>query len=472
MRERHRGLTARGHILWWMLLPVAVALAAVVLIAARVLFAQVDSDARRELSHESEKFRNFATRGDPVDNQPFASVDAVLASYLTHNTPNTNETFFSVLDGRAHQRSAAAPPSRLDLDAAFVRRAATAERPTWGKVDSDAGEAYFGVVPVRLEGHKPRGALVVVEFLHDERAEAWSTVRLIGFVAIGALMLAGVLGWLITGRVLAPIRAVRQTAEGISESDLSRRIEVTGTDDVAQLAETFNGMLDRVEGAFVAQREFLDDAGHELRTPITIIRGHLELAAADPADAAQSRSLVIAELDRMGRIVDDLLVLAKAERPDFVIKAPVDLAELVMDTLAKVQAIAPRRWAVAEVPEAVALADGQRLTQALMQLVSNAVRHTAEGDTITLGARVDGGRMRLWVSDTGRGIPAEEQAVIFNRFARGAGHRRSDGAGLGLAIVATIAAAHDGEVTVDSEVGRGSTFTLDLPFEPAEGHEP
>src|SRR5699024_2840987 len=275
-------------------------------------------------------------------------------------------------------------------------------------------------------------------------------------VGLVAVVIAGFTEWLVAGRVLAPIRTVRKTAEQIRDSDLTRRIEVTGHDDVADLARTFNHMLDRIEEAFAAQNRFLEDAGHELRTPITIVRGHLEVMDDDPVERAQTIDLVVSELTRMGRIIDDLMMLARAERPDFLEMRPVDLTELGVDALAKMKAMAPRRWAIDEVADAVVWADGQRLTQALVQLASNAVEHTGPEDRISVGTAVADRRIRIWVSDTGSGIAPEFQQRVFERFVRGrSGHGRL-GAGLGLEIVASIATAHGGRVELDSELGRGS----------------
>ncbi len=448
------------------MLLVTVAIGALVMITGRVLLSQADASAQSELVHEGEKLRAFATQGDPVSGQPFTDVSTLLSSFMTHNLAERDETFFSLVGGKPDRRSASPAPARLDLDHAFVARAAATDRPIRGRVSTTAGDAYYAVFPVAVQGSPQQGALVAVEFLRDAHQQAWSFVRVLGLVGAGSLVLAGLAGWLIAGQVLAPIRTVRRTAEQIGESDLTRRISVSGTDDVALLAHTFNRMLDRLETAFATQRQFLDDAGHELRTPITIIRGHLELAGSDPAEQEQTRALVTAELDRMSRIVDDLMVLAKAERPDFLIKGPVDATDLVVETLTKVKTIAVRRWVLDEVAEATMTADGQRLTQALTQLVSNACRHTGDGDTIALGSRVEDGRLLLWVRDTGTGIPEERQEQIFQRFFRGDGER-GGGAGLGLTIVQSIATAHGGLVRLASAPGRGSTFTLDLPFAPA-----
>ena len=237
-----------------------------------------------------------------------------------------------------------------------------------------------------------------------------------------------------------------------------------GNDDVAQLARTFNTMLDRLEVAFLAQREFVDNAGHELRTPITVIRGHLELMGDDPRDREETRALVLDELARMNRMVDDLLVLAKSERPDFLKLEEVNLTELTVEVVAKARGLAERAWRVDETADATIVADGQRLTQALMQLVSNAVRHTADGQRIAVGSKVSNGNAVLWVEDSGSGVAAGDAERIFERFARGNDEGRTEGAGLGLAIVRSIARAHGGEVRLVGQDGPGARFELELPM--------
>ncbi len=233
-------------------------------------------------------------------------------------------------------------------------------------------------------------------------------------------------------------------------------------------------MLDRLQSAFADQRQFLDDASHELRTPITVIRGHVELLGDDPGERSRTVALVLDELARMNRMVDDLMLLAKAERPDFLSPGEVDVTDLVMEVLAKASALGDRRWSVSGLVEQTVLADDQRLTQALMQLAANAVRHTRPGDGISIGAAMVAGRLRLSVADTGEGIAPEDRTRIFDRFAR-AEHgpdrdRRGSAGGLGLPIVTSIARAHGGQVLLDSTLGEGSTFTLLLPVAPHEGH--
>lgn len=467
--EPRPGLTARARILGWILAVVAVAVGLIVVATANAVLSRVHAAAAAELGHETEKFREFASRPNPRTGAAFATVDQLLTAHLRYNLPEHEETFFTIVDGRPDRRSAAEPPLRLDRDEAFVARAAATTAPTSGSMRTAAGPVAYAIIPAAVAGDPAVGQLVIVEFLAPELAEAWSVIWAMTIFAAAALLLVGVTGWFIAGRVLAPIRELRETAESISDTDLDRRIEVVGNDDVAQLAETFNGMLDRLQSAFDAQRRFLDDAGHELRTPITVIRGHLELMGDHPAERAQTLALVGDELGRMSRLVDDLILLARSERPDFLVPRPTELADLVVDTFAKARALAERRWLIDDVPEGRVVVDGQRLTQALLQLAANATRHTGPADTIALGGALRDGRLRLWVRDTGSGVAPEDRERIFERFERGSGETRSGaGRGLGLAIVARIAAAHAGTVELESEPGRGATFTLDLPLTPPQ----
>lgn len=463
MTER-RGLSARARILAWIMLIVTIAAVAIVVLTGSVLVSRVNSDTSTELSHEIAKFRTFAADPEPGARSDTSTVSGLLTSYLWHNLPDRSEALFSIVDGKADRRTVGDPPVRLDTDRAFVRRAASATRPMSGTLSTAAGKVDYVVLPVRIVGKTARGQLVIAEFVTPAYDDAWSTIWTMSSIALVALIVAAVTGWFVAGRVLAPIRKVRETAARISDTDLGRRIDVVGTDDVAQLAKTFNTMLDRLESAFDGQRRFLNDAGHELRTPITVVRGHLEVMGDDPDEREQTMRLVDDELRRMSRIVDDLIMLARSERTDFVVPGPTDLTDLVVETFTKATALADRHWSIDETPEGIAAADGQRLTQALLQLASNAVAHTGRDDRISLGGRLDDGRVRLWVRDTGTGISPADHERIFERFSKANHSRRSRGTGLGLAIVSNIVEAHHGSVSVDSSPGCGATFTLDLPW--------
>lgn len=459
VRLRRPVISARLRIISWMLGVLALALGAVVFLTWQVLATRADSAADNELSHEANKFRSYVA--SPAAGG-FGTPEELLQRWLQLNLPDDSETFFSIVDGRPYRRGQGSPPARLDADAAFIKRIAGATEPEYGWVQSSAGKVRYGVLPVRIGAQPVRAQLVVLEFRDVIAQPSEDAARALAIIGAITLAMAAGACWLVTGRVLAPIRQLRTTAEQIGESDLRRRIDLVGNDDVAQLARTFNTMLDRLEVAFVAQREFADNAGHELRTPITVIRGHLELMGDDPVDRAETKALVLDELVRMNRMVDDLLVLAKSDRPDFLEPAEVNLTELVVEVVAKARPLADRTWRVDETADAVVVADGQRLTQALMQLVSNAVRHTKTGDRIAVGSRVETDHVVLWVADSGSGIAAADAERIFDRFVRGDEQVRTEGAGLGLSIVRSIAHAHGGDVRVAAQHGPGARFEMTL----------
>lgn len=280
----------------------------------------------------------------------------------------------------------------------------------------------------------------------------------------GTLVLASLAAWILAGRILRPIR-ITDAARQIGETDLSRRIDLPSgpQDEIAELGATFNGMLDRLEAGFDSQRRFLDDVSHELRTPITIVRGHMELLdTQNPADIAETTALVDDELERMNRLVTDLLTLARSEQPEFVVPVPTDAGTLTHAIFDKVGALADRNWMLESVAWSTVFLDPQRITQAMIALAHNATHHTETEDRISLGSRVMDGNLWLWVSDSGTGLEPGTERRLFERFAQG-NSARSDGAGLGLAIVGAIVAAHRGRVAVDSSPGRGATFTLVLP---------
>ncbi|MGV0792769.1 sensor histidine kinase [Mycolicibacterium sp. XJ1819] len=252
----------------------------------------------------------------------------------------------------------------------------------------------------------------------------------------------------------------------ITDTDLSLRIPTRHSDrpdELDAVVTTINGMLDRVEAGVSAQRRFIDDAGHELRTPITIVRGHLEVVDADdPDDVRATVALVDDELMRMNRMVSDLLLLAHSEQPSFLHPEAVEVSALTQEAFEKLSRLCERDFTLETSARIVAVLDPQRITQALVALADNACRFTEPGGWIGVGSQLSGDWLRFWVSDSGPGVSDADRVRIFERFARGAG-QRSDGAGLGLSIVRAVAVAHGGDVVLDSVPGRGATFAVVIP---------
>jgi two-component system, OmpR family, sensor kinase len=454
----------RGRILFWYVAFLAAAIIAAVLVNRQVLIAGIDTRIDEALVQESDELRRLARGRDPTTGERFGNrVDRIFQVFLQRNVPTRNETFVTFVRGRPFENSFGEPIYRLDQDPRLIDRWGAVSRAERGEVSTPAGTVEYLAVPVRAGGIT-RGVFVAAIFRDLELADISPAIWGAAGVGLATLLVGSLLAWRVAEGVLRPVRLVTETAESISTSELTRRIDVEGHDEISRLATTFNEMLDRLEEAFRAQRQFVDDAGHELRTPITIIRGHLEVADADPEERLKTTALVMDELDRMSRIVNDLLLLAKVKQPDFLELDTVDLSSLTEDLHTKATALGPREWRLEDVGRGLIVADRQRLTQAIMQLAQNATEHTTPGAEIALGSAVVDGHASLWVRDTGPGIPPEEQDRIFQRFAR-TGRRGSAGAGLGLAIVRAIAEAHQGRVELTSNPGLGATFTVVIPVD-------
>lgn len=428
----------------------------------------IDRRIAEHADQEVAELTNFRRVGvDPRTGRPAGSTERLVELHLQRTVPAPSELLVGFWGGRPQLSSAGARRDLLDLPA-FT--AAVESRLTSGgstQIDSPWGEVHLDVLPLR-DGTGD-GAFVVAIFVDDERAELVELVRTYAVVAALALGLVTAVAYVLSGRLLSPLRELRDAALEITESDLSRRIPERGNDDLTELTRTVNDMLARLQSAFAGQRRLLDDAGHELRTPLTILRGHLELL--DPTDVAEverTRALLLDETERMSRLVDDLILLTKADRPGFLTPGDVDVASLTQAVLDKAVVLGDRRWTLDATADVVARMDEQRVAQAMLQLVDNAVKQTAEGGLVAVGSAYDTGTdtVRLWVRDDGPGVPVEDRERVFARFTR-LGNRvgDDDGFGLGLSIVAAIVAGHGGHVQVGDAEGGGARFEITLPRE-------
>lgn len=420
------------------------------------------------LAQEVGELRRLQAEGiDPETGEPFTDPDRLITFFLSRNVPDADENLwqFPVSGTPAFVGEGQRDLRLSPRFTALVDRL----RATGGVDDLTVAGRDFRVAVQPVQQGERTAAFVVSHDLDASRAqldELMVTYALLS--ALSVVGIAGVASWL-AGRLLSPVRRLRETAQGINEGDLSARLEVTGNDDLSELQRTFNDMLDRLEEAFASQRRLLDDAAHELRTPLTVLQGHLEvLDLTDPDDVRTTRVLLLDEIDRMTRLVNDLLLLAKAERPDFVRLERTDVEALTLGVLERARGLADRTWLLDGVARTHLEADQQRLTQALLQLADNAVRHTGPGDEIGVGSRLRDGAVELWVRDTGTGVSPALRETIFERFAQG--EDETDGFGLGLSIVGAIAEAHEGRVVLDDAppatdtgTGTGATFRLVLP---------
>ncbi len=335
----------------------------------------------------------------PRPGAPFTSVENLLRFAIEGNVPHRNETYLTLLNGAALGHEGGVRPIILESEPeilAAVTDAARSQGVSIQDVQTSAGKARLAIVPVALAGDPALGTYVMAYAVDRGRDDLVRVASIYLLASLGSLLLVGVVGWLVAGRLLKPLRTLRENSQRINETDLTERIPVQGNDDVSELTRTYNQMLDRLQIAIDTQRRFLDDAGHELRTPLTILRGQLEvLDPVDPFDVAETRSLLLDEIDRMGRMVEELILLSKAQRPDFLVGSSIDLAPFTDDLVDKARALGNRDWRLQERGDAQFVGDAHRLTQAIMELALNAVKFSAAGSTISIGTRA-----------TGRGGPA------------------------------------------------------------------
>jgi len=297
-------------------------------------------------------------------------------------------------------------------------------------------------------------------------------VLLIGGIALG-LLIASVVGALLAGSALAPIDRITQTAHSIARSnDLARRIEQKPTqDEVGRLAATFNEMLGRIEELFRAQQRFVADVSHELRSPLTAIRGNLDLLRRNMEQDAETREIAIKAIDseaaRMQRLVQDLLLLAQADAGVQIEKHKVELDTLLLDVFRQTRLTAAGiKVSLGAEDQAQVMGDADRLKQLFLNLMDNAIKYTPSGGAVTLSFVREGEWVRVEVRDTGIGIPEKDLPHIFDRFYRvdKARAREKGGTGLGLSICKWIVDQHGGKIQVQSQVGKGTTFTVWLPL--------
>jgi heavy metal sensor kinase len=329
--------------------------------------------------------------------------------------------------------------------------------------------ALVSTVPiVDVRTGQRAGTMQILSPLTTLEAATERLVRVMMGVGIVALVLSFMVGSVIAGQALQPIDTIGQTAKQITAADdLSRRIPYDGPpDELGQLTITFNTTLERLERLFNAQRRFVADVSHELRTPLTTIQGNLDMIKRFGPEQ-ESLDAIESEAQRMARLVGDLLLLAHADSGRLPLREePLELGSLAYEVYRQAQVLSGEVALKLGHIDAVRISgDADRLKQLMLNLLTNAFKYTPDGGRVTLSVAHEGEFAFLRIADTGEGIPADDLPHIFDRFYRvdKARARQMGGAGLGLSIVKWIAEAHRGRVWAESELGKGTTFTVQFP---------
>ncbi|MBO9999554.1 MAG: HAMP domain-containing protein [Cyanobacteria bacterium SID2] len=434
-----------------------------------LMLRSVEIRVRENLLAERDDFFDAYQEWQDVSEPSLDSLQAFADSWLANVRTEDDNFHIILIDDRLYRSTPMALPEPLQPNSELYDRWRSISEFTRGEYkvdDPEIGSIFFKADPLEVGGNR-RGVFAIAHTSGGEIQEVLSLVNIFVTVAVGIVVLSFVLAWLAMGTLLAPVKQLAETARSIGESDLTQRLVARGTGELAELAIAFNAMMDRIQAAFDSQRNFINDAGHELRTPLTIVRGYLEVMGDTPQERREAISIALDELDRMNRTIEDMTLLAKSERPDFLQLETIDLERFTRTLYTKAQALADRDWQLHGLARGQMVGDRQQLTAALLNLLKNAAQYTQPSDVIEFGSNRRLKTVKFWVRDTGEGIPPEHQARIFDRFARAPNtYRRSEGSGLGLAIVRAIAEAHGGYIELSSQIGSGSMFALVVPFDP------
>ena len=388
-------------------------------------------------------------------------------------TPPVGGGTVGIIDGDARFVPGVSTSQMFD-SAAFVEEVVTATASGQTVLDTtslDGREVRYLAMPLQVESSDETGIFVSAIDVPERLVDLRSTMTVYAWVAAVATVVVALVGWFVAGRLLQPVRHLQRTATRISAGALDERIPVTGNDDLSELTETINAMIARLEAAFVGQRRIVNDVRHELATPVTIIRGHIEtIDSHDPRDVQENLEVVVDELDRMSELIAQIAHLADAERATAHRPRWIELGELTRAVFEKARMLGDHQWQHAGAATGMVFVDPSQVTQAWLQLADNSAKYSPAGTPIAIGSSLNADELRCWVSDEGPGIPESARSRIFERFGRADASRGPAGSGLGLPIVQTLVTVHGGRVDLQTETGRGSTFTMVIPRDGSSPH--
>jgi signal transduction histidine kinase len=433
----------------------------------KLLYVNIEERIGKELQRSAGEFTKHASKTDLKTSQSFRQYSAALFESFVGREVTKDRYYVLLTDGQDYQTKERKLTFNFRLDTAQLQHMSRLSKVEVGRIElCTYSSIYYNASPIDLKTGQ-KGVFIVLFDATEEYEEISQAMVIIIEVTLGVLLISMIAAWLDTKRILQPLQSLSNTARKITDIDLTDRLVVAGQGEIADLTMNFNNMLDRLQTSFNTQKDFLNHAGHELRTPLTIIRVNLELLSNDPDERIKTIELVTDELDRMSRYVNEMILLAKAEQPSFLMLETVDLASLTAEIYAKATALGDRCWQLEQIGKGKIVCDRHRITQVLMNLVQNATQQTHPGDAVSIGSLMKDGMALFWVKDSGPGIDPRVHQIIFDRFIRCPDARkRFEGMGLGLAIVKAIIEAHGGNVELVSKMDIGSKFTVSIPIDP------
>ena len=298
----------------------------------QILYLEVDRRVAADLGDEVQEFREALVEQPPAT---VPQMQRLMTAYLLDELIEDDQFIIFIVDEQPYIFEPEPLPDAMQPESQLMDEWRRLKQETEGNRfvdDPDIGRLLYRVEPILINA-RVRGLFVIARATSEERAATDRIVRTVLLIMLAILLLAVIVAWWLSARILHPLRSLSATARSISKSDLSKRIAVNGRGELAEVATTFNAMMDRLQVAFTSQQAFINDASHELRTPITIIQGHLDVMGNDPEEQREVLELVHDELDRMERVVSDILTLAKAERPDFILPKVLDLETLTIEII-------------------------------------------------------------------------------------------------------------------------------------------
>jgi len=458
-----RRLSASGRVAVTMSLATTVAVITLCVLAYGITLRNLTIEVDRTLVREASAF-SAAVRSAPASEALVVATRAYLSG-RTGGEANLSPILVLALQGG---RTISNSEIRLDSAAQNIDLSSVLTSPVFRHVDYNNVSYRTLSVPVLTSEGTRIGTYQVA--LADSNAHdvAAGVAGALGAAGVVVVIIGSILSiWAARG-ALAPLTNMASDASSISMASPGKRIVYDGpADELGVLAHSLNAMLERLEHAYAEQRRFVADASHELRTPIAIMRGNVELLQTgrlSEADANDSLAMIASESKRMGRLIDELLALARLESGTHSFQ-PLEVRTMLEEGAARINALGERTITIEAPSDLWIEGDPDLLDQALLNVLKNAFAHTRVGGMIALAAEWDAEQVRLTVTDDGPGIPEDELARIFDRFYRAQGPRPGDsgGAGLGLAIAERLVDLHGGTMSASNAPGHGARFTITLP---------